>query len=50
MRTEKDVVAELDDESRRLLKRVLEIEMARIHVKNADVTDEIELAVKGIVP
>lgn len=49
-RSEMDVLSELEPEARTLLKRVLEIELSRIHVKDADVSGEIVTAVKGIVP
>lgn len=48
-RTEKDVLDELSPEARILLKRVLEIELSRIHVKDADVVGDIVTAVKGVV-
>jgi hypothetical protein len=49
-RTEKDVLKELTDEERTLLKRILEIERARLHVKAADLTDDLLAAVKEILP
>ena len=49
-RTEQDVLQELTDEERALLKRVLEIERARLHVKAADLTDNLLGAVKEILP
>jgi hypothetical protein len=49
-RSEKDVLQELSSEERALLKRVLEIERARLHVKAADLTDTILAAVKEVLP
>lgn len=49
-RTEKDVLQELTDEERALLKRVLEIERSRLHVKAADLTDSLLAAVKEVLP
>jgi hypothetical protein len=49
-RTEIDVLQELTSEERLLLKRVLEIERSRLHVKAADLTDTILAAVKEILP
>ena len=41
---------ELSPAERALLKRILEIERARLHVTAADPTDEILKAVKEVVP
>jgi hypothetical protein len=49
-RTEQDVLQELGNEERALLKRVLEIERARLHVRSADLTDELLAVVKEILP
>lgn len=49
-RTEKDVLQELTNEERALLKRVLEIERSRLHVKAADLTDQLLAAVKEVLP
>ena len=49
-RTEKDVLQELSSEERALLKRVLEIERARLHVKAADLTEPLLAAVKEVIP
>jgi conjugal transfer/entry exclusion protein len=49
-RSEQDVLQALSDEERALLKRVLEIERARLHVKAADLTDDLLAAVKEILP
>ena len=49
-RTEQDVLRALSDEERALLKRVLEIERARLHVSAADLTDDLLGAVKEILP
>jgi len=43
------VLDELSPAERELLKRVLEIERARLHARDADLTDELLNAVKGIV-
>jgi len=49
-RTERDVLQELTAEEQQLLKRVLEIERAKLHVKAADLTDELLSSVKAILP
>lgn len=49
-RTEKDVIGALSDDERALLKRVLEIERAKLHLSAYDATDDILAAVKGIIP
>jgi hypothetical protein len=49
-RTEQDVLQDLSEEERALLKRVLEIERARLHVSAADLTDDLLSAVKEILP
>lgn len=49
-RTERDVINELSDVERALLKRVLEIERARIHARDADLTEDLLTAVKGLLP
>jgi hypothetical protein len=49
-RTERQVLQELTMEQQQLLKRVLEIERSRLHVKAADLTDELLSAVKAILP
>ena len=51
-RTEAQVIESLSPDARMLLRRVLEIERARLHVTAAEasVVDEILTAVKGIVP
>jgi hypothetical protein len=48
-RTEKQVLEELSDEQRALLKRVLEIERAKLHVTAYDATDDLLAAVKEII-
>jgi hypothetical protein len=50
LRTEKEVVGEMSDDARAYLKRVLEIERARLHVTDPDLTDELLEAVKKILP
>jgi len=50
VRTETDVLEELTVEERALLKRVLEIERARLHVTAADLTDDLLAAVKEVLP
>lgn len=45
-----DVVNSLSDEARQLLQRVLQIERERLHIRSADVTDEIVQVVKGLMP
>lgn len=49
-RTEKQVLEELSDEQRALLKRVLEIERTKLHIKAYDATDDLVAAVKEIIP
>ena len=49
-RTERDVLQELTAEQQRFVKRVLEIERAKLHVKAADLTDDLLSAVKAILP
>lgn len=49
-RTEKQVLEELTDEQRALLKRVLEIERAKLHMTAYDATDDLLAAVKEIIP
>jgi hypothetical protein len=49
-RTERDVLQELTAEQLQLLRRVLEIERAKLHVKAADLTDDLLTAVRSILP
>jgi len=49
-RTERDVLQELTAEELQLLRRVLEIERAKLHLKAADVTDDLLSAVRTILP
>jgi hypothetical protein len=49
-RTEQDVLQALTDEERRLLKRVLEIERAKLHISAYEATDDLLGAVKEILP
>jgi hypothetical protein len=49
-RTERDVLQELTTDQQRLLKRVLEIERSKLHVKAADLTDDLLGAVRAILP
>lgn len=49
-RTEKQVLEEMSDEQRALLKRVLEIERAKLHITAYDATDDLIAAVKEIIP
>lgn len=49
-RTEREVLQELTAEEQHFLKRVLEIERAKLHVKAADLTDDLLSAVKAILP
>lgn len=49
-RTEKQVLEDLSDEQRALLKRVLEIERAKLHLTAYDATDDLITAVKEIIP
>ena len=52
MRTEVDVIEGLSPDAKLLLKRVLEIERARLHVTAAEalIVEDIVQAVKGIMP
>jgi len=49
-RTEKMVLEELSDEARRFLKRVLEIERAKLHLTAYNATEDLLAAVKEIIP
>ena len=49
-RTEKQVLEELSQEELALLKRVLEIERAKLHLAAYDATDDLLAAVKEILP
>ncbi|WP_157362341.1 hypothetical protein [Haloechinothrix halophila] len=49
-RTEEQVVQELNEAERALLKRVLELERAKLHVSAYDATDDLLAAVKEIIP
>lgn len=49
-RTEKQVLEELSSEERALLKRVLEIERAKLHITAYEATDDLLAAVKEIIP
>jgi hypothetical protein len=49
-RTEKQVLEELSNQERALLKRVLEIERAKLHIKSYDATEDLLAAVKEIIP
>ncbi|MEQ6900781.1 hypothetical protein [Nocardioides sp. YIM 152588] len=49
-RTEEQVVLALTAEERALLKRVLEIERAKLHVSRYEATDDLLAAVKEIMP
>jgi len=52
VRTEAEVIQGLSPEEQALLKRVLEIERARVHITGSDNTaiDELYEAVKGVIP
>ena len=49
-RTERQVLEELSPEQLALLKRVLEIERAKLHIAAYDATDDLLAAVKEIIP
>ena len=49
-RTEQQVLEELTNEERALLKRVLEIERAKLHLSAHDATDDLLAAVQVIIP
>lgn len=48
MRDENDVLSELSDSERALLKKVLEIELARVGFPDADTTEDLLTAVKAV--
>lgn len=48
-RTEKQVLEELSNQERALLKRVLEIERAKLHITAYDATEDLLAAVKEII-
>jgi hypothetical protein len=50
MRTERDVLQGLTTAEQQFLKRVLEIELSKLHVKDADLTDDLLSAVRTILP
>lgn len=49
-RTEEQVVQELTADEFKLLKRVLEIERSKLHLRDYDATDDIHAVVKEIIP
>ena len=49
-RTEKQVLEELSNEERALLKRVLEVERAKLHLSAYDATDDLLDAAREILP
>lgn len=49
-RTEQQVLETLTDEERALLKRVLEIERAKLHISAYEATDDLLVAVREILP
>ncbi|SED52105.1 hypothetical protein SAMN05428938_5148 [Streptomyces sp. KS_5] len=49
-RTEKQVLEELSEEELSLLRRVLQIERAKMHLRAYDATDDLLAAVKEILP
>lgn len=48
-RTEEQVLKELSEEERALLKRVLEIERSKLHLSAYDATDDVLSAVREII-
>ncbi|CAM2952438.1 hypothetical protein H7J50_28740 [Mycobacterium intermedium] len=50
VRTERQVLESLSTEQLALLKRVLEIERAKLHIAAYDATDDLLAAVKEIIP
>lgn len=50
LRDERAVISGLTPDAQRLLKRVLQIERSRLHVRDADLTDEIVNEVRTIIP
>lgn len=49
-RTEADVLRELEPEQLQFLKRVLEIERSKLHLRAAELPEELLNAVKEILP
>lgn len=49
-RTEKQVVEELSSEEQEFLKRVLQIERAKLHITAYEATDDLLAVVKEIIP
>ena len=51
-RAESDVIDELDPQAKELLKRVLQIERSRLHLKasDAEAVEELYVAVREIAP
>ena len=49
-RTERQVLESLSPDEIKLLKRVLEIERAKLHIAAYDATDDLLAAVKEIIP
>lgn len=49
-RTEADVLRELTPEQLQFLKRILEIERSKLHLRADDVPGDLLDAVKGILP
>ncbi|MFD5857596.1 hypothetical protein [Streptomyces chartreusis] len=49
-RTEKQVLEELNEEELALLRRVLQIERAKMHLSAYEATDDLLAAVKEIIP
>jgi conjugal transfer/entry exclusion protein len=49
-RTERQVVEELSPEEQQFLKRVLEIERAKLHITAYEATDDLVAAMKEIIP
>lgn len=49
-RTEKQVISELSSEAAALLKRVLMIERAKLHIAAYDATEDLLAAVKEVLP
>ena len=49
-RTERQVLEELSEEEQALLKRVLQIERAKLNISAYDATEDLLAAVKEIIP
>lgn len=49
-RTEEEVLMDLSEQERSFLKRVLELERAKLHIRAYEATDDLLAAVKEVMP